>query len=77
MPSPHMRSELSKKIIDFLIDWGIKKRIFSITLDNCSATDVMQKNLKSQAGVKNWLLCDGQLFHVCCSTHILNLIVQE
>jgi hypothetical protein len=77
MPPPHTGAELSKKILGFLSDWGIEKKIFSLTLDNCSANDVMQEKLKSQLAVQNWLLCDGQFFHVRCSAHILNLIVQE
>ncbi|KAK2416658.1 zinc finger BED domain-containing protein RICESLEEPER [Trifolium repens] len=77
MPPPHTGAELSKKILGFLSDWGIEKKIFSLTLDNCSANDVMQEKLKSQLAVQNWLSCDGQFFHVRCSAHILNLIVQE
>lgn len=75
--SPHTGFELSNKILQFLNEWGIEKKIFSITLDNASANDVMQDVLKSQLTLQNWLLCDGQFFHVRCSAHILNLIVQE
>ena len=58
-------------------DWGIEKKIFSLTLDNASANDNMQEHLKNTLGMQNWLLCGGEFFHVRCSAHILNLIVQE
>ncbi|XP_019414580.1 PREDICTED: zinc finger BED domain-containing protein RICESLEEPER 2-like [Lupinus angustifolius] len=77
MPPPHTGSELSKKILEFLNEWGIDKKIFSLTLDNASSNDVMQEQLKNKLIVENSLLCDGQFFHVRCSAHILNLIVQE
>lgn len=77
MPPPHAGFELSKKILEFLTDWGIEKKFFSITLDNASGNYVMQEHLKSQLVLQNWLLCDGRFFHVRCSAHILNLIVQE
>ncbi|KAI5429499.1 hypothetical protein KIW84_034185 [Lathyrus oleraceus] len=77
MPPPHTGSEMSKKILDFLSDWGIEKKIFSLTLDNASANDVMQAHLKRQLVLQNWLLSEGEFFHVRCSAHVLNLIVQE
>ncbi|XP_019418623.1 PREDICTED: zinc finger BED domain-containing protein RICESLEEPER 2-like [Lupinus angustifolius] len=45
--------------------------------NNASSNDVMQEQLKNKLIVENSLLCDGQFFHVRCSAHILNLIVQE
>ncbi|PNX64718.1 HAT family dimerization domain-containing protein [Trifolium pratense] len=39
MPPPHTGSALSKKILEFISDWGIEKKIFSLTLDNASAND--------------------------------------
>ncbi|XP_050908840.1 zinc finger BED domain-containing protein RICESLEEPER 4-like [Lathyrus oleraceus] len=70
MPPPHTGSEMSKKILDFL-------SYASLTLDNASANDVMQAHLKRQLVLQNWLLSKGEFFHVRCSAHVLNLIVQE
>ncbi|XP_010527739.1 PREDICTED: zinc finger BED domain-containing protein RICESLEEPER 2-like isoform X2 [Tarenaya hassleriana] len=77
MPPPHSGNQLAKKVLDCLKDWGIEKKIFSLTLDNASANDTMQKILKDQLCLQQGLLCDGKFFHVRCCAHILNLIVQE
>ena len=55
----------------------MRKRFFSLTLDNSSANDNMQEHLKNTLGVQNWLLCGGEFFHVHYFAHILNFIVQE
>ena len=44
-------------------------------MDNASANDTMQKILKNKQQMD--LLCGGEFFHVRCSAHILNLIVQN
>ncbi|XP_028769961.1 zinc finger BED domain-containing protein RICESLEEPER 2-like [Neltuma alba] len=77
MEPPHSGVELAKRVHDLLIDWGIEKKVFSITLDNASANDVMQNLLKERLNFNNDLLCNGEFFHVRCCAHILNLIVQE
>ena len=77
MEPPHSGFELAKKVYDCLKDWGIDRKVFSLTLDNASANDNMQDILKEKLSLQDSLLCDGQFFHVRCCAHILNLIVQE
>ncbi|KZV40262.1 hypothetical protein F511_29621 [Dorcoceras hygrometricum] len=77
MPPPHSGVELVAKLFEFLKEWGIEKKVFSLTLDNASSNDNMQDILKEQLSLHNSLLCDGEFFHIRCSAHILNLIVQE
>jgi len=77
MPPLHTGFELFKKIYEFLQDWGLEKKIFSITLDNAFTNDVLQNTLRSQILLQNCLICGGKFFHVRCCAHILNLIVQE
>ena len=60
---------MSLNVLEFLKDWGIERIIFSITLDNASSNDNMQNILN--------LLLNREFFHIRCSTHILNLIVQD
>ncbi|XP_061365859.1 zinc finger BED domain-containing protein RICESLEEPER 2-like [Gastrolobium bilobum] len=74
---PHTGIELEAAIFDCLKQWGIKKKVFSITLDNAAANDNMQLILLNHLRLQNTLLCDGEYFHIHCSAHILNLIVQE
>nr|GLL25230.1 zinc finger BED domain-containing protein RICESLEEPER 2-like isoform X1 [Ipomoea trifida] len=77
MPPPHTGIQLAKKLLECLKEWGIEKKLFSLTLDNASANDSMQNILKGQLCLQNDLLCNGEFFHVRCSAHILNLIVQD
>ena len=63
-------------MLKFLNDWGIE-RIFSITLDNSFSNDNMQNTLKEHICLSNSLLLNGELFHIRCFAHILNLIVQD
>jgi len=77
MPFPYTGFELFKKVYELLQDWGIEKKIFSITLDNAFANDVLQNTLRSQLLLQNGLICGGEFFHIRCCAHILNLIVQE
>ncbi|RYR59732.1 hypothetical protein Ahy_A05g025677 [Arachis hypogaea] len=77
MPPPHTGFELSSKIFTLLTEWKVDKKIFSITLDNASSNDTCVEHLKSTLDVHGSLLCGGEFFHVRCSAHILNLIVQD
>ncbi|XP_058785011.1 zinc finger BED domain-containing protein RICESLEEPER 2-like [Vicia villosa] len=77
MTPPHTGRELSLKVLEMLSDWGIENNVFSITLDNASANDSMQRFLKEHLELINSLLFKGNLFHIRCCAHILNLIVQD
>ena len=77
MEPPHTGRELALKVLEMLSDWGIEKKVFSITLDNASANDTMQNFLKEHLGISNSLLLNGEYFHIRCSAHVLNLIVQD
>ncbi|KAF7823724.1 zinc finger BED domain-containing protein RICESLEEPER 2-like [Senna tora] len=77
MEPPHTRIELANKVFECLKEWGIDRKVFSLTLDNASANGNMQDILKEQLCLQNSLLCNGDFFLVRCCAHILNLIVQE
>ncbi|XP_058735725.1 zinc finger BED domain-containing protein RICESLEEPER 2-like [Vicia villosa] len=69
--------EMCERMLEFLSDWGIEKKVFSLTLDDSSENDILQEKLKAQLGLQNGLLCDGEFFHVHCFARVLKLIVQE
>ncbi|KAI5670869.1 hypothetical protein M9H77_11233 [Catharanthus roseus] len=48
-----------------------------MVVDNASSNNSMVRHLKSWLVEKAWLPLGGDLFHVRCSAHILNLIVQD
>ncbi|XP_065645534.1 uncharacterized protein LOC136076004 [Hydra vulgaris] len=47
----------------------------SVVLDNCSTNDAMVRILEKKLYTKH--VSDGSFFHVRCSAHIVNLIVQK
>ncbi|CAN7043041.1 unnamed protein product, partial [Brassica rapa subsp. trilocularis] len=74
-PPPHSGVAIAIKLIELLREWGLEKKVFSLTVDNASANDNMQSILKRK--LQKDLVCSGEFFHVRCSAHILNLIVQD
>ena len=74
---PHNGPILAERVIHLLKKWGIDKKKFSLTLDNAKYNDGLVNVLKHHLSLTNTLLCDGNFFHIRCSAHILNLIVQE
>ena len=67
---------MALKALEFLKDWGIERKIFSITLDCASSNDNVQNMLKEHLCLSNILLLNGEFFHLRCPAHILNLIIQ-
>ena len=53
---PHCGHDLELKVLEFLKYWGIKRKIFSITLDNAYLKDNMQNMLKEHLCLSNSLL---------------------
>ncbi|GAU25339.1 hypothetical protein TSUD_376020 [Trifolium subterraneum] len=40
-PPPHTGANLAEKLLCLLKEWGIERKIFSVTLDNASNNDAM------------------------------------
>jgi len=48
-------AEMCERMVEILSDWGIEKKIFSLTLDDSSENDILQELLKTQLGLQNGL----------------------
>ncbi|KAG8478905.1 hypothetical protein CXB51_028764 [Gossypium anomalum] len=73
---PYDGLNILDELVLCLSQWGIDKKIFSITLDNASYNIVLISCLKNRFHVNQAILCDGAFFQVRCCAHILNLIVK-
>ncbi|KAK9983920.1 hypothetical protein SO802_033445 [Lithocarpus litseifolius] len=76
-PPPRRGKILAKRLFNILKEWGIEKKVFTITLDNASYNDTLVNSFKKNPSFRSSLPCSGEFFHVHCGTHFLNLIVQE
>ena len=64
-------------IFKCLMAWEIEDKVFYVSIDNASYNDSCLKNLKENLSLSRKLVLNGDLFHVRCCTHILNLLVQD
>ena len=72
--APHNGKNIASLINDEIIDFGIRDKIFTITLDNASNNDAAVSKLKQYWQIKE---NHCKIFHVRCFAHILNLIVKD
>ncbi|XP_050919512.1 zinc finger BED domain-containing protein RICESLEEPER 2-like [Lathyrus oleraceus] len=72
----HKGETVGRKIEEVLRDWGIRN-VSTITVDNATSNDVAVTYLKRKITNMNGLMGDGECFHMRCSAHILNLVVNE
>ncbi|KAL4285326.1 hypothetical protein GQ457_16G008580 [Hibiscus cannabinus] len=76
VPCPHTAEVICDVLSESLMDWNIDNKISALALDNCSTNDKMMKLICGKL-TPNSLWLDGNLLHVRCSAHILNLIVKD
>ncbi|XP_009108043.1 zinc finger BED domain-containing protein RICESLEEPER 2-like [Brassica rapa] len=74
-PPPHSALAIAMKLMELIKEWGLHKKVFTVIVDNASSNDNMQGVLKRQ--LRKDLVCSGEIFHIRCAAHILNLIVQD
>lgn len=76
VPAPHNAKTLTKALMECLVAWSIDCKLSTLTLDNCSVNFCMMEKMKDKLRHDN-LLLKGELLHMKCCAHILNLIVQQ
>lgn len=76
VPALDNAKTLTKALIGCLVAWSIDCKLSTLTLDNCSVKFSLMENMKEKLRHDNFLL-KGELLHMKCCAHILNLIVQQ
>jgi hypothetical protein len=70
----HSGIAIEEALTRCLTDYGIKEKMFIITLDNASnnkaACDLLQESGKAD------MLFGGEHLHIRCCAHILNILVE-
>nr|GLL16340.1 zinc finger BED domain-containing protein RICESLEEPER 2-like [Ipomoea trifida] len=74
---PHTGTCACDAIYKCLQGWGIKEKVWTITVDNASYNDLALRLLNDSLSFHTTLPLDGKLFHVRCCAHILNILVQD
>ncbi|CAN0925439.1 Zinc finger BED domain-containing protein RICESLEEPER 1 [Linum grandiflorum] len=73
---PHTGIGVFDALYKCLVDWDVERKIWSITLDNASYNDDAVRHLKDTLSYQRRLPLGGDLFHVRCCAHIINIMVQ-
>ncbi|CAN1812878.1 Zinc finger BED domain-containing protein RICESLEEPER 2 [Linum perenne] len=76
LPPPHSGISISDALHKCLVEWDIERKIWTITVDNASNNDVAIRTLKRTLTCMTKLPLGGDIFHVRCCAHILNIMVQ-
>ena len=72
-PHPHSAYNLSQLLFNVAKEYNIDSKIFSISLDNASENTAAIEYLKRYFRP----ILNGQLFHIRCVCHIINLCLQD
>lgn len=76
IPPRHDGPTVGENLISFLQEWGIERKVFTLTLDNAKYNDGVVDLLKNHLLMTNSLFFNGEFLHIRCGAHVLNLIVQ-
>jgi len=76
VPCPHTAENISEELMECFSDWNLGRKLFSLTVDNCSSNDAIISILKDRLEIRA-LPLQSKFFHMHCCAHILNLIVKD
>lgn len=54
----------------------LRKKVWTVTVDNATNNDVAMRTLKDNLSYNHRLSLDGEIFHVRCAAHIINILVK-
>lgn len=74
---PHTGLVIAQAIFDCLVEWKIEDKIMTITLDNANNNDTAVNSLVAKFVARKNSRFNPTYFHVRCSSHIVNLVVQD
>ncbi|KAG6501116.1 hypothetical protein ZIOFF_040984 [Zingiber officinale] len=77
IPPPRGDLQIFDAIFKCMKEWGIENKVFTITVDNALSNDLAIRYMKDTIQRSRTLACEGNLFHVRCCAHILNLCIQD
>ncbi|XBI01221.1 hypothetical protein VPH35_130045 [Triticum aestivum] len=76
VPCPHSAEVICEALYECLVEWHLEQKISIVTLDNYTSNDKAMVILPDKLDTSS-LMLDGQLMHMRCAAHILNLIVKD
>ncbi|KAJ1383948.1 Ribonuclease H-like superfamily [Sesbania bispinosa] len=76
MPIPHSEDAFSDVIVQCLMDWNLNQKLSTLTVDNCGTSGDIFECVLNKISPRS-LVLGGQLFHMRCCNHILNLMVED
>jgi len=74
--APHTAEAIGDYLSKCLFEWNIDRKLSTLTIDNCSNNDALIDYMINKIGLVSFVL-NGELFHMHCCAHILNLIVKD
>ncbi|TXG53251.1 hypothetical protein EZV62_022420 [Acer yangbiense] len=72
----HTSEMLANVMMNCLLEWNIEQKVSALTVDNCSTINAMIPIILEKLSSDS-LLLSGDMFHMRCFAHILNLIVKH
>ncbi|KAH6764506.1 hypothetical protein C2S51_015755 [Perilla frutescens var. frutescens] len=70
IPPPHSRLAICDVLNKCLVEWGIERKVWTVTVDNASNNDVVVRTLQENLSYDQSLPLSGKIFHV-------NILVQD
>lgn len=74
---PHHGLNMGEWLKNRILEWNLDKKLFSVVVDNASNNTGMLDGIRTWLNGKDSLIHNGDMFHLRCAPHIINLIVKR